>query len=133
MTEPVLSDERSTVSGHVADPAAVAEQVRHWLGEGQLQAARQLLAGALKAYPADAELLSLQHAIAPGRVERTPGRYPNRQAELDWIARNRSRYQGKWVALVGEQVVAIEDDARVLLDKLKQQSLSETPLVHHLM
>ncbi len=121
MADPIIATEQ--VSNQITDPAIVAAQVRQLLGEGQLQTARGLIAEALENHPIHAELLSLQHVIMLGRVEHKPDRYPNRQTELDWIDLNRNRYQGKWVALVGKQVVAIEDDAKVLLNKLKQRFL----------
>lgn len=75
-------------------------------------------------------MLRLKQAIEPGQVLHHPDRkYPNRKTELDWIARNRNQYQGKWLALIGDQLIAAEGDARMLLGKLKQQKLSETPLV----
>lgn len=127
MADPVLPD------GQAAAPdAAAVERIRQLLGEGRLQDARRLTAQALRSHPGHAGLLGLERTIAPGRVEPRPGRYPDRRAELAWIAQNRDRYPGKWVALVGDRVIAIEDDAGVLLKKLRQQGVAETPLVHHL-
>jgi len=132
MANPTVSDEQSNVLEQAVDPIVIAREVRQLLGEGQLQEARKLIVDALRIHPTHAELLKLQQVVAPGRVIHQPGRYPNRTAELDWIARHRSQYQGKWVALVGQEVVALEDDAKALLNKLQQQHLTETPLVHHL-
>ena len=78
-------------------------------------------------------MLCLKRVIEPGQVLRHPDRrYPNCQTEFDWITRNRSQYQGKWVALIGDQLIAAEGDAKMLLGKFEQQSLSETPFVHHI-
>lgn len=132
MAESVTSDDQVDILGRGSTPAAIAKHIRQLLGEGRLQDARDLVAKALNIHPADDELLGLQRVIAPGQVERKSGHYPDRKAEFAWIARNRSHYQGKWVALIGEQVIGMEDDAHVLLSKIKQQNLAETPLVHHL-
>ena len=115
------------------DIASVIKEVRYSLSEGQIHAARNLIDTALEKYPANSELLRLRQIIAPGRVERLPNRHrSSRQAELNWIARNRHQYLGKWVALVDDQAIAIEDDAKTLLDKIGQQDLSKSPLIHHL-
>ena len=132
MANSTVSDEQSNVLDHAVDPTVIAMEVRQLLGEGQLQAARKLIAEALRTHPTHAELLKLQQVVAPGRVVRQSRCYPNRTAELDWIARHRSQYQGKWVALVGKEVVAIEDDVKELLNKIQQQHFTKTPLVHHL-
>jgi antitoxin (DNA-binding transcriptional repressor) of toxin-antitoxin stability system len=34
------------------------------------------------------------------------------RAELRWLARNRQRYAGRWVALDGDQLLAVGDTAR---------------------
>ena len=114
------------------EPEAAVNQARRLLGEGQIQQARELIITALKTSPTHADLLGLQQAISPGQVKRKSDNYPNRKTERDWIARNREQYSGKWVALVGEHVLAMEDNPKTLLEKLKQKKISETPLVHHL-
>lgn len=133
MAESSVSVTPATNNDLSDSPAAVAAHARKLLGEGQIQIVRTLVDRALQNYPANNELLRLKRVIEPGKVVRHPGlRYSNRQAEFDWIARNRDQYQGQWVALIGDQLIAAEEDAKILLKKLKQQNPSETPLVHRI-
>lgn len=39
------------------------------------------------------------------------------QAEIDWITENRAQYAGRWVALVGNELIAVGDSAREVFDK----------------
>ena len=41
-------------------------------------------------------------------------------------------YQGKWVALVGESLVASSDSLKELLAELDQRKFERIPLIHHL-
>ena len=119
-------------SAYNSNPAVIAKKIRALLGEGQLKAAQIMLERALQYHPGDAELIHLQDVISPGSITSVSGNSPNIKAELDWIADHREQYRGKWVALIGKQVIAIEDDAKQLLSKLKDKKTPESPFVHHL-
>jgi hypothetical protein len=50
---------------------------------------------------------------------------------MAWIKANRAHYKGKWVALLGEQVLGIGDSLKAVLRLVQEQQLEETPLLHH--
>ncbi len=132
MAELEMSADQPVGTGEANDLGTVAARIRRLLGQGRLRDARELVGRALADDPTCPELRCLRQTISPGRVELRPDSYPNRVAELEWVARNRTRFQGKWVALVGDRAVAVADVPEALLGKLKQQQLSATPLVLHL-
>ena len=132
MANPATSDEPTSMLNQDEEPGAIVKRIRQLLGEGQLQDARSLVNQALQTYPNEPELLRIQRLITPGRVTSMADCYPDRKTEFNWIACNRVKHRGKWVALIGEQVIAMEDDAEALMQALKHQDLSTSPLVHHL-
>jgi len=94
--------------------------------------AREILQRALRQYPTNERLLSLYQAVSPGKVVRRDVRYSDRTSEISWIKANRSHYRGKWVALLGEKVIAVGDSLKAVLRIVQERQLEETPLLHHL-
>jgi hypothetical protein len=47
------------------------------------------------------------------------------------LKNNQGKYSGKWVALIGDQAIGIEDDLKVLLEKVqKRRTPEDMPLIH---
>ena len=113
-------------------PAFALVCVKHLLGQGHVVTAREILQRALRQYPTDARLLNLYQAVSPGNVVRRDVRYSDRTSEMAWIQANRSHYRGKWVALLGEKVIAVGDSLKAVFRIVQEQQLEETPLIHHL-
>jgi hypothetical protein len=82
-------------------------------------------------YPKDTKLQDLYRTVSPGRAVPREVTYRDRKSEMAWIKVNRSQYRGKWVALLGEQVISIEDDLKSVLRVVRTQRLAEPPLIHH--
>ena len=132
MAEFATPDKKIAITEDKNKSSVIAQNIRSLLGGGQLKTAQAVLEKALLAHPGNAELLRIRDVIAPGCITSVPGNSPNIKAELDWIAHHREQYHGKWVALIGKQVIAIEDDTKELLSKLKDKNISESPFVYHL-
>ena len=62
------------------------------------------------------------------KVRRVP--VLDRSRELKWIAENRTRYPGKWVALEGDTVIAVDDDAKVVFAATKAVGIVRPFVVH---
>lgn len=56
----------------------------------------------------------------------------DRSAEFHWLKTNWEEYQGKWVALLGEDLLASSDTLKDLLDRLDEFRPERRPLIHHL-
>lgn len=74
----------------------------------------------------------LHKALVPPRVKASSKRDVDRSAEFRWLDLNSARFRGKWVALLGDNLVASADTLKELLAELKGLTLEGRPLVHHL-
>lgn len=112
------------------DGPDVQEQIRSLLQEGQISDARELLDSVGDRIPADS---TLRKVLAPARIlGKSSLRDVDRGAEFQWIKTQSEAYQGKWVALVGENLVASSDSLRDLRAQLAKLRLEQRPLIHHL-
>jgi hypothetical protein len=112
-------------------PALALLCAKRLLEQGQAGSACEILQKALQQYPTDERLLNLYQAISPGKVVRRDVRYSNRALEIAWIKANHSRYRGKWVALLGEHVLAVGDSLKAVLRLVQEQQPEDTPFIHH--
>lgn len=106
--------------------------VKDLLSKGELARARQSMVGAMSAGLRLTEpLLKLYDALSSERVVTQSRQSPRRNNEATWIKGNRSSYRGKWVAVLGENVVASGDTFKEFLAIVRQQRLTTTPILHH--
>lgn len=112
------------------DQPDIEQQIVALLAEGQIWEAQELLKSAGDRIPADSKL---REVLGPARVlGRSPARDFDRSAEFRWLKTNWEAYEGKWVALVGEDLVACTDTLKELLACLAELQLDRKPLIHHL-
>jgi hypothetical protein len=108
----------------------IEQQIRSLLAEGQIWQAQELLKSAGDRVPADSQL---REVLGPARVlGKSPARDFDRRAEFHWLKTNWEAYEGKWVALVGEDLVASTETLKELLARLAELRLEREPLIHHL-
>jgi hypothetical protein len=108
-------------------PMNVEDEVRTLLEEGRISAAKRLVESAGDHLPEE-----LREIFAPPRIKSVDERGVDRTPEFNWLKVNGPAYAEKWVALVGEELVACEDSLRDLLAKLDQRQFERRPLVHHI-
>jgi hypothetical protein len=109
------------------EPLSVEEEVRALLEEGRISEARKLVDTGGDQLPE-----SLREIFAPPRIRRVDERGVDRTPEYNWLKANGPAYAGKWVALVGDDLVGCEDVLEELLAKLDQRRFNRRPLLHHL-
>ena len=118
------------------DPVALEElvhsyeaRIRQSLEGEDFQNARALLDEALGECPEEPALLKLRRALAPPEIRSTPALDQDRRAELAWLSEDGDgeAYQGKWIALVGAQVVGMADSLQALLAFLGNHPPATTP------
>ena len=112
-------------------PVADLEYAKYLLEQEQITIARVVLERAIKRYPQEGRLQDLYRVIIPGRVERRTVNYRHQKVEAAWIKTHRTQYHGKWVALLGKQVLGVGDDLHTVLNLLRDYHLDESPLIHH--
>jgi Family of unknown function (DUF5678) len=105
------------------------EQIRALLADGQIWEAQNLFNTAGDLLPADSKL---REVLSPPRIRTIDYRDVDRSPEFAWINAHAGAYQGKWVALVGENLVASSDSLKELLAKLHPLQFERKPLIHHL-
>jgi uncharacterized protein DUF5678 len=105
------------------------EQIRSLLAEGQIWEAQNLFNTSGDLLPADSKL---REVLSPPRTKLRDYRDVDRTPEYHWLNTHWHEYQGQWVALVGEDLVASSDSLKELLAKLDQLRFEREPLVHHL-
>jgi hypothetical protein len=108
-------------------PLSVEDEVRVLLEEGRISDAKKLVEAAGDQLPE-----SLREIFAPPRFRWVDERDVDRTPEYNWLNANWSAYAGKWVALVGADLVGCEDELEDLLAKLRQRKYERKPLIHHL-
>lgn len=112
------------------DQPDIEQQILSLLAEGQIREAQELLESAGDRLPADSKL---REVLGPARVlGRSPARDFDRSAEFRWLKKNWEAYEGKWVALVEEDLVASTDTLQELRARLAELRLKREPLIHHL-
>jgi hypothetical protein len=112
------------------DQTDIEQQIRDLLAEGRIWEAQELLksAGGEQA-PVDPKLREL---LAPMRIRKSTIKDFDRSAEFHWLKTNWEEYQGKWVALLGEDLLASSDTLEELRTHLAELNPKRRPLVHHL-
>jgi len=107
-------------------------RIQKLVEEDRVDGARKLVEEALRASPEDPTLLSWKEVLAPGRVF---GRGPVNleiTAEQKWFASHTGQYKGRWVAVLGEELVAHAPTLQELSAKLKELAPKGLPVVHHI-
>jgi len=97
--------------------------------EGKIREARNLLEIAGRLIPQDSKL---REVLAPPRIRKSEEKGVDRRAEFQWLRVNADAYQGKWVALVGDELVASAGSLKELLPQIKELPAGHLPLIHRL-
>ena len=105
------------------------ERISSLLAEGQILEAQRLFKTSGDLLPADSKLREI---LSPPRIRTIDFRDVDRSPEYRWINTHWHEYQGQWVALVGEDLVASSDSLKELLAGLDQRKFERVPLIHHL-
>lgn len=108
----------------------VEGRIRSLVEEGQIYEAMKLLETAGALVPANSEIREI---LGPPRIKRSDKRGVDRSAEFRWIKTHAASYQGKWVALVEETLVASSNSLKELLVQIDQLQFERRPLIHHLL
>jgi uncharacterized protein DUF5678 len=111
-----------------AQPFPYLRQLHSLLEQGQIRAAQDLFEFAKDFVPQDSKI---REALAPPRVTTSSKRSVDRSAEFRWLDSNSSRFRGKWVALLGDRLVASADSLKELLVQLRTTPADGKPLIHH--
>ncbi len=121
---------RRTATGKAtpaASPEGILVEIRDLIADGDVRAARRLTAEAAERYPNDAEIANAHRILNTGRSYTRTGAGRNTREEFEWLQNPPERYRGKWVALVGRDVVGAAKTLKELLASIPA-NLEKTPL-----
>ncbi len=121
-----LPEDKPRQSGSLSN-YPYARAIRSLLEQGRILEAQRLFEHA-KDLIQDQKL---HKALAPPRVKTSSKRGVERSAEFRWLDLNSGRFRGRWVALLGESLIASADSLKELLVQLKTLAPEGKPLVHH--
>ncbi len=104
--------------------------VRELIETERITAARHILAAAPAYILGDPLVARLRSVLAPPVVRRMQKRDVDRTREYDWLRAHGREYRGRWVALVGSNLLASAPTLRELQEQLRTTDLSNPPLLH---
>jgi hypothetical protein len=128
-------DERPREKGiepdHLAStqPFPYLRQLHSLLEQGKILAAQHLFEFARDFVPQDSKI---REALEPPRVKTSSKKSIDRSAEFRWLDLNSARFRGKWVALLGDRLIASADSLKELLAQLQSTPVVDKPLVYHI-
>ena len=108
--------------------ATLLRDIRGLLHDGQVYDARRLAAESVREYPEHAELHRAHEVLNVGSSrsgKSATGR--STRAELEWLRDPPGALRGKWVALIGRDVIGSADSLKELVANLPPD-LEQTPL-----
>jgi len=104
--------------------------IRGMLDRDQVAAARTLLSVALAELPSAPELLRAAVVLALPKSARRSVRDVERTSEYSWLTSHAAAYRGKWVAVVGSELIASAGSLKELLQSLKSAGRENDTLIH---
>lgn len=114
------------------DPDAILDRIR-WLITDHFLEARRLAIESTARFPEHAGIQKAKRILAEGTATvGTGGAVPSRRAEFAWLRNPPEAVRGKWVALVGGEMVGAADSLVELEASLRPQTFARTPLVHRI-
>jgi len=126
MAEPMKVPYGETAESYVA-------RIRELAGTDRVGGARKVLQEALHHFPRDPVLARWKELLSPAKViGSVPSIGLNRDAELLWLDTHGPAYRGKWVAVLGDRLVAYAESLKDLAAQIEERPLERAPLFHRI-
>lgn len=105
-------------------------RIREHLMSAEPGLAQEVLAEAVAAGVTGPDIERLQKLLGPPRVRVSPIKDVNRSAEFNWLRQHSRAYQGEWVAVLKDELVAHAATLKEVLAELDRRPTPESPLLH---
>lgn len=105
--------------------------LRILLHEGEARPARLLATEAHGRFPENSRIAKIYEVLRPPTARYTTGKAIDRRREVQWLREHGREYQGKWVALSGDLLLAASERVGEALEEAKHHQLSERPLLYY--
>jgi len=106
--------------------------LRDLVEKGHISAARQMLNVLSMATLEEPAIERLRRALTPPTVRRSIRRDPARPVAYAWLRQHGHEYQGQWVAIAENGLIAAAPTLKQLRKQLPALGPSEQPLIHKL-
>lgn len=103
------------------------EEIHEQTRAGEIRTAQRLVREAAAQYPEDPELREAYRILSDGRATPRPRTGRSLRDEYRWLKSPPAEFRGRWVALIGDRVVAVADTLRELRQSLPSR-LEQAPL-----
>ena len=101
------------------------------LSEERFQTARRLALKAADKFPEHSRLQTARRVFDNrGEAIRRPGSGQSREEEFAWLNDPPESARGKWVALLGSELIGSAEKLQDLMELLRSKSLPKPALVH---
>ncbi len=121
------STPRKTAVASRRTSIAPLNEIRRLLRDGEVHEARRLAAEAIKVLPDHSDLRRIHELLNVGRSRRLPATGGSIREELEQLRDPPDEFRGKWVAVVGREIVGVADSLKELMARLPS-GLEPAPL-----
>ncbi len=115
-----------------AVPEDVLDLLRQLVAEDQIGAARRLLIEADRRFPNDSKIQLARQVLAEGEPSPNTFVQPTVSAEIEWLRQPPQEARGKWIALIGSELVGMADTAEELMAALRSEHFEQLPVVQYI-
>ncbi len=126
--------EKATDQGVSPDarPEDVLERLRQLVAEDRLIAVRQLSVEAAHWFPEHGKIQLARRVFSEAEATPNPFVQPTTAAEIEWLNNPPEETRGKWVALVGSELVGLAETLEDLVKKIAGKNLQQLPVVQQI-
>ena len=111
-------------------PATMLKEIKVQLSRGRFRRAQQLAREAAGRFPRHAEINRMNRGLNEWTMSTRPSDEPDRTEEFAWLRHPPDSVHGKWVALLGHEMVASAETLVEVMRRLESLNLPAVPLVH---
>ena len=117
----------------LSEARTYAEKIRLLIEADLVAGARKLLAEALEKGDHGEDLSYWREVLAPAKmIGPVKEQDPDRTPEFEWLKAHGTEYQGEWVALCEDRLLAHSRDLEEVLSSVKDMNPSRRPLLHYI-
>ncbi len=115
-----------------AQTDGVVEEIRAHLLEGRFRTTQRLAREAASRFPEHPEIGRLQRALNERTASRKPASGRDLSEETVWLRNPPESVRGRWVTLIGTELVGGAKTLAELLEELRSKDLPREPLIHRI-
>ena len=112
-------------------PEDVFARLHRLIAAGKVGAARRLVVEAARRFPRHPRIRLAKRILSDGKATANPWSQETAAAEIAWLDDPPAEARGKWVALIGAELIGMADSAEALVESLAGKKLNQLPVVQY--